>query len=309
MVIERLSLGGSLSGLDIYFRDSTTNSLINVSSLDFIVRDPNGLDRVLGDGVNLATGIYAASGTLPSSAPLGNWTIQWNAFFPGGTSGVFYETFEVQNPVVLGAFEDISNNTETIYDRTRIDLGDPNGLIFTDGLLSRMLQKSIARLNRALGLVVIECVSTLSITLRLVTTSVHNSTPITINLITGEITPSTDPYIDILTLQMEYLIASSEVSALKRLSPTLGGAFGSGLIGIDKAGVSVTNTDGVSISVSPARLTTQAQMYKFDVERLQKELEFAIKDFRWRLSCGKDVTTIKYYGGYRYGNSSYYGVY
>jgi hypothetical protein len=172
-----------------------------------------------------------------------------------------------------------------------------------------MLQKSIARLNRALGLVVVECVSTLSITLRLVTTSVHNSTPITINLITGEITPSTDPYIDLLTLQMEYLIASSEVSALKRLNPTLGGAFGSGLIGIDGAGVSVTNTDGVSISVSPTRLTTQAQMYKFDVERLKAELDKAVNDMRYRLVCGKDITNIRYYGGFNYNSNSYHGIY
>lgn len=309
MAIERLSLGGSLSGLDIYFKDSNTNSLINVNSLTFLVQDPNGIDTVLGNGVNSSVGFYNASGTIPSNGLLGNWTITWTAIFPGGGSGLFTETFEVQNPNILGSFEDSSNHQESIFDRTRLDLGDPNGLIFTDGLLSRMLQKSIARLNRALGLVAIECQSSLNITLRLISTSVNHSTPISINLVTGEITPSTDPYIDLLTLQMEYLIAGSELSALKRLNPTLGGAFGSGLVGMDREGISATNADGVSMSVSPARFTTRAQTFKWDLERLEKELTHAINDFRWRLSCGLDVTSIRYYGGYRYYNNSYYGVF
>jgi hypothetical protein len=54
----------------------------------------------------------------------------------------------------------------------------------------------------------------------------------------------------------------------------------------------------VSISSSPTRLSTRADLGKFNLDALREQLEQAIKDMRWRLSGsnGKDVTMPRYYG-------------
>jgi hypothetical protein len=123
---------------------------------------------------------------------------------------------------------------------------------------------------------------------------------ISLNLLDGTIDPDTDPYADILVLQMEQILLMSETVALGRLNANTAGSFGSGLVGIDRDGVSATNADGVSISVSPNRLQHRRDLAKFNVEQITEQLNMALKDFRWRIAGGngRDVSMPRYWHGH-----------
>ena len=107
-------------------------------------------------------------------------------------------------------------------------------------------------------------------------------------------------------------LLTGETVALQRLNQATAGVFGSGLQGISADGVSVTNTDGVTISKAVGRLSHRADLAKFNLKNIREELEKAISDLRWRLAggSGRDVTVPKYYNGGGYGNyGGGYGVY
>lgn len=308
--LRTLTVGTSGVGLDIFFQDRNTNQTIDPVGITFTITDPLS-NLVIGtsSGVRVEPGRYdARNAIIPSSGIIGEgWTIYWSVSFPGSVSGNFSEDFAVQLASISATFSSPTVDTETIYDRVRLDVGDPNAQIFNDGLLQRVLAKSIARLNRRLGIVEVCQHSSLNALIILFSTNTP-TVPITVNFDTGIITPNTDPYVDILTLQMEEILMTAEASNMKRLNVLLGGPFGSGISNMQNEGVAIRNADGVSIDVAVSRFVKRADMFKWDAERIAKELELAIKDFRWRLSAcnGIDVTMPRYwYPRFGFGRSPY----
>lgn len=297
--LRTVTVGTSGVGLDIFFNDRNSNLTVDAVNITFTISDPLN-NTVIGttSGVRVEPGRYdARNATIPSSGIIGEgWHIYWSVEFPGAVSGNFSEEFAVQLASISATFSSPTVDTETIYDRVRLDVGDPNGQIFNDGLLQRVLAKAIARLNRRLGLVSV-CQDHGSDILVILFNSNSHTTPITVNFDTGVITPDSDPYVDILTLQIEEILLTSEASNMKRLNVALGGPFASGILTMQSDGVSVKNADGVTIDIAASRFMKRADMFKWDAERVTKELDEAIRDFKWRLSAcnGIDVTMPRYW--------------
>jgi len=300
-----LTVGTSAVELDIFI-DNGEGIATDPSDIRFRLFDPTGAEAVTEiEGTKVDVGRYTASGALiPAGFVLGeDWQIKWDVTLPGSVSGQFVENFCVALPSLSASFADSSVTTETIFDRVRIDLADPDGKIFTDGLLRRILEKAVARVNRRVGLVRVTQ-QTAFIFLIAFTSSIQ--TPIIeVNIINGTFTPDTDPYIDIVILQMEEILLRSELVALQRLNAPTAGSFGSGVIGAQADGISVTDADGVQITTAVGRLTTRADLGKFNVGQITEELAKAISDLRWRLAggSGKNVTMPRFYGPY--GGGSY----
>jgi hypothetical protein len=300
---QTVAVGAQPTNLDIFVEDGITQQLIDPSGIHFRIRDPLGVDVITTtSGNKLSIGHYNASGvTIPASSPIGEgWKIFWEVVAPGGGSGLFVEEFCTRSASLNATFSSRDVGVETIFDRVRIDVGDPDGRMLTNGLLTRYLEKSIARCNRRLGLVDLETGNT-PFHFFLFFTSALSRPRLEVNLLTGIITPDTDPYVDIIIMQMEELVLRAEMSNFKRLNPNLGGSLASGIFGATTEGVSVRNADGVTISVSPVRFSTRAKLFMADVERISAEVKEAIRDFRWRLAgaAGVDVTIPRY--GYNYG--------
>ena len=308
--LRTLTVGTSGVGLDIFFQDRNSNQTIEPVGITFTITDPL-TNTVIGttSGTRVDAGRYdARNAIIPSSGIIGEgWKIYWSVNFPGAVSGNFVEDFAVQLASISATFSSPTVDTETIYDRVRLDVGDPNGQIFNDGLLQRVLAKAVARLNRRLGIVEVCQHTSLNALIILFSTN-SQVAPITVDFDTGVITPDTDPYVDILTLQIEEILMVSEASNMKRLNVLLGGPFASGIATMVNDGVAIKNADGVSIDVAVSRFMKRADMYKWDAERISAELEAAIKDFRWRLSAcnGIDITMPRYwYPRFGYGKSPY----
>jgi len=160
-----------------------------------------------------------------------------------------------------------------IYDAVRIDAGDPDGVVFVDAFLNRVLQKAVRRLNNTLGL---------SVTNR--PRGVHgykslSVAPITYNISGNSIDPDNDELADMIVLMMEYIIKKGEVAALKRLNAAYGGAFSTNAEADD---ISVKNADGVDVRMGANRLATRARLFTLDLETIIKELNEAIKRFLFR---------------------------
>lgn len=296
-----LTVGQDCSDLDIFISAGQNGQPIDPSGITFRIFDAdNTLAVNTTSGNRVDIGFYNASGAIiPGGFTLGDWTIKWDVVLPGGASGQFLEDFCVELPNLFASINAPNSNVSSIYDRVRIDIGDPNATIFNDAFLRRVLEKAIARLNRRLGVVRVS--NQTSIYCFCLCFEGSSLPQISVNLLTGELTPNNHNYIDLVVLQMEHIIITGESIAFQRLNAQLGGVFGSGIIGSEREGVTVTNADNVSISVSSSRLTTRAQMIRFNVERIENELDEAVRDFRWRLSGskGKDVTIPRYpYGGY-----------
>lgn len=305
-----LTVGAAATDLDIYVRAGQNGALTDPTDIRFRIFDPAGAEAVTQtSGTFISTGHYsAASAIIPTGYVLGeNWQIRWDVVLPGGASGQYVENFFVALPTLSASFANpVGNSVESLFDRVRIDIGDPDAMIFTDGLLRRTLKKAVSRLNRRLGLVRVTEQSPYFFYIAFVT---RVATPILeLNLTEGTISPDTDPYADILVLQMEEILLQSESIALGRLNQQTAGSFGSGLQGIAGDGVSVTNADGVSISKGASRLTMRADMAKFNLGQISEQLEQGIKDLRWRLAGGngKDVTMPRW-GGYGRGYGPGYG--
>ena len=305
-----LTVGANASDLDIYITAGSNGPAIDASGITFRIFDAAGIEAVTEtSGTKTDIGVYTASGAIiPTGFVVGeDWQIRWDVILPGGASGQFVESFCVSLPTLSASFAaDVGNSVESLFDRVRIDLGDPDGLIFPDGLLRRTIKKAAARINRRLGLV---RVSESSSFIFLIAFTSRVETPtLTLDLMNGTITPDTDPYADILVLQMEEILLQSESVAIGRLNVSTAGTFASGLQGIAADGVSVTNADGVSISKAVGRLQHRRESNRFNLEHVSKQLEEAIRDLRWRLAggTGKDVSRPRW-GGYGNGYGGGYG--
>jgi len=299
-----LTVGAAATELDIFIQAGQNGAPTNPTDIRFRIFDPTGAEAVTETiGTSLAVGHYNASGAIiPTGFVLGeDWQIKWDVTLSGGASGQFVENFCVALPSLAASFaSSVDNSVESLFDRVRIDLGDPDGKIFTDGLLRRSIKKAVSRVNRRLGLV--RVTSNSSYIFLIAFTSRIQTPVLTLDLINGTISPDTDPYADILVLQMEEILLTSELVALGRLNTSTAGAFGSGLVGTSNDGVSITNADGVTISKAIGRLSHRADIGKFNIKKISEELNGAIKDLRWRLAggVGKDVTMPRYgyYRGY-----------
>jgi len=296
-----LTVGTAATELDIYITAGQNGAPLDPTSIIFRIFDPTGAEAVTETaGTKTDVGVYTASGALiPTGFQLGeNWSIKWDIVTPS-TSGQSTELFCVAAANLATSFANpAGNSVESIFDRVRIDIGDPDAIIFTDGLMRRTMKKAVSRVNRRLGLV---RVSQDSHFIWLIAFTSRVSTPtLTLDLGAGTIDPSTDPYADILVLQMEEILLTGETVALQRLNANTAGSFGSGLIGVAADGVSATNADGVTISKAVGRLSHRADLAKFNLDHIRKELEKAIQDLRWRLAggAGRDVSIPKFgYGG------------
>lgn len=300
-----LTVGTAATELDIYVTAGQNGAPLDPTDIRFRIFDPSGAEAVTETvGTKIGTGVYTASGAIiPAGYQLGeNWSIVWD-ITTAATSGQSTELFCVAQAQLATSFQSPdANNVESLYERVRLDIGDPDGLIFTDGLMRKTIKKAVSRVNRRLGLV--NVTENNFIWLIAFTASVSSPT-LTLNLTNGTIDPSTDPYADILVLQMEEILLTGETVALQRLNATTAGSFGSGLAGIASDGVSATNADGVTISKAVGRLSHRADLAKFNLENIRNELEHAIRDLRWRLTKGRDVSIPRYPRGY-YGGG--YGV-
>lgn len=304
-----LTVGTAATELDIFITAGQNGAPLDPTDIRFRIFDPTGAEAITETlGTPIGVGIFTASGAIiPTGFQLGdNWSIVWDIITPS-TSGQSTELFCVESATLATSFANpVDNSVESLFDRVRIDIGDPSALIFTDGFLRRTIKKAISRVNRRLGVVRVTQNSNY-IWLIGFTSSV--ATPIlTLDLTNGTVDPDTDPYADILVLQMEEILLTGETVALQRLNQTTAGVFGSGLQGVAADGVSVTNTDGVMISKALGRLGHRADLAKFNLTNIRSELEHAIRDLRWRLAggSGRDVTIPRYFRGGGYGN---YGVY
>lgn len=305
-----LTVGTAATELDIYITAGQNGAPLDPTDIRFRIFDPTGAEAVTETlGTKIGVGVYTASGAvIPSGFQLGeNWSIVWD-INTTSTSGQSTELFCVVEPTLAVSFQSAANNNvESLFDRVRIDLGDPDGIIFVDGLMRRTLKKAVSRVNRRLGLV---NVSQDSHFIWLIAFTSRVSTPVlTLNLNLGTIDPNTDPYADILVLQMEEILLMGESTALARLNQATAGSFGSGLQGVAADGVSATNADGVTISKAAGRLQHRRDLMKFNLGAIREELERAIQDLRWRLAggSGRDVSIPRYWGGYG-NNGGNYGV-
>lgn len=304
-----LTVGTAATELDIFVTAGQNGAPLDPTDIRFRIFDPTGLEAVSETlGIKLNTGVYSASGALiPTGFQLGeDWSIVWDIITPSA-SGQSTELFCVADALLATSFANpVDNSIESLFDRVRLDVGDPSALIFTDGFMRRILKKSASRLNRRLGLVPVT-VQTHDHWLIHFSSSTRTQS-IELDLTNGIITPDTDPYADILVLQMEEIILTGETVALGRLNTTTAGVYGSGMQGVAADGVSITNADGVSISKAVGRLSHRADLAKFTLNNIRAELEQAVRDFSWRLAgaAGRDVTIPQYYHRGGYGNG--YGI-
>lgn len=278
---KTLAVGSDLNQLDIFL--NVDGVAINASGISFEVFDAAGVLAASGVPTNPATGQYLGSGIVPGSFANGDWRIDWSIIPTGSPVFVATEQFCVQPVTVSFTLAPQGEVITSIYDKVRIDIGDSDGLIFVDSFLQRVLLKAVTRLNNKLGLA----------------PTVRGPTgipgqfggqrirviPITIDLGAGTINPAGDEYEDLLILQMEHIIKTSEISALKRLSATA--ASGPAAAAVSSAindDVEVRNADGVSVRIGGARLQTRANLYRFDATQIKDELDAAVKRFLGRIS-------------------------
>jgi len=276
-----LTLGGELSALDIFL--SANGVPINADTVDFTVYDAASTLAASGTAINPAVGQYTSSGVVPTGFTLGEWLITWLITPVGSTLITASEHFDVQALSVAFGFSPPDEVITGVYDCVRIDIGDPEAKVFSDEFLRRVLIKAVRRLNNKLGLAP-TVRGPIGVPGQFGGQRIR-VIPITINLEDGTIEPAGDEYADLLCLQMEYIIATSEVSALKRLSIAgTSGPFEASVNNAVNDGISVKNADGVSIEVGSARLQTRASLMRFHAESLAKELDDAVRRFLSRLT-------------------------
>lgn len=278
-----LTLGSELSELDIFL--NFQGNPITASGVSWDIYDASNTLAVSGSGVNVSTGKYTASGTVPTGFQLGNWEIQWDVTLQDGTIVEATEEFCVQSPSVTIGFTPPTDKTASIYTAVQIDVGDPDGSIFNENYLKRVLVKAVRRLNQKLG------------------TAVTFRGPIGIpgqfggrrirvieldvDVEAGTITPNNAEVCDLIILQMEYIIMTSELNALKRLHATSTSGPHVGMVSAAvNDDVKVRNADGVTVEVGGGRLQTRASLFRFSVEEARRELEMAVRAFLNRLTGG-----------------------
>jgi len=272
---KTFTVGADISSLDIFL--SAGGTATDANFVGFELFDAAGVSAASGVAVNPATGQYQASGTIPAAFQLGTWRVDWDIITTGNEFASASEPFCVQALDITIGFVPETDKTGTIYDAVRVDVGDPDAQVFDDNFLSRVLTKAARRLNQRLGL---------SVTLR--PKGVPGGwggqklkvSPIEVDLNAGTISPNNDELCDLIILMMEYIIITSETSALKRLGASAGsGPFASTVTGVQQEGIKVVNADGVSVEVSAGRLQARVALHKLDVATREKELETAIRAF------------------------------
>jgi len=275
-----LTIGQAASNLDIFL--SAAGTAVSGQYVGFEFFDASNTSAVSGVALNPALGQYTGSGLIPAGFQLGTWRVDWTIITLASNLVTASESFCVQDINVAIGFDDPADKTSTIYEAVRVDIGDPDGTIFNDSFMQRVLTKAVRRLNHRLGL---------SPTSR--PKGIPGNfggprlkvSPIVANLTDGSITPDNDEICDLVVMQMEVIILEGEVSALKRLAATSSsGPFASLVSSASQDGITVKNPDGTLVSIAPGRLTVRSDLHKFDVKNRREELENAIKAFLGRMT-------------------------
>jgi len=275
-----LTIGQAASALDIFL--SANGASVSGQYVGFQLFDATDASVVSGVALNPTLGHYVGSGLIPAGYQLGTWHVNWTIITLANNLVTASEPFCVQDVTVAIGFVAPEDKTSAIYDAVRIDIGDPDGQIFDDDFLKRVLQKAVRRLNQRLGLSHVDRPKGIPGNFGGPRIKVS---PIIADVEAGTITPTNDEICDLVVMQMELIILESEVSALKRLAATsASGPFATLLSGVSGDGVSVTNADGVQVSISPSRLQVRSDLHKFDVKQRHEALEMAIKAFLNRMT-------------------------
>ena len=274
-----LTTGSALSELDIFL--SANGTAINANSVVFTIFDATNTVVTSGVAANPTTGQYTATGTVPAGFALGIWSIGFRVFPVGAINFNAVEEFNVNDITLSFGFTPSTDQTHSVFDAVRIDLGDPDANILHDAFLSRVLTKAVRRLNHVLGIGV-RTRGPIGIPGNFGGQRVKY-TPLSVDLSTGVFTPPNDEYVDLVIMQMEVIIVEGEISALKRLSAS-SGPYTSLVGSAGNDGIRVTNADGVTIDVSVGRLQNRSLLARFDAETRRKELEMAINRFIGRIS-------------------------
>ncbi len=278
---KTLTVGSNLNQLDIFL--NVDGAAINASGISFSLVDAAGVTAGAAVPTNPEIGQYQASGVIPAGFALGDWRIDWAIIPTGVPEFTVSEDFTVQALNVSFTLSAPDEVVTTIYDKVRTDIADSDALIFDDQYLQRVLIKAVTRLNNKLGL----APTTRGPTgiqgqfggrrIRVI--------PLTLDIAAGTINPPGDEYEDLLILQMEFLIKTAELTALKRLDATA--ASGPVAHAVAKAvndDVEVRNANGVVVKIGGGRLQTRATLYKFDAKMTEKELDEAVRRFLSRMS-------------------------
>ena len=269
-----LTVGQAASALDIFL--SANGAAVSGKYVGFELFDAANASAVSGVALNPELGHYVGSGLIPAGFQLGAWHIDWTIVTLADNLVFATEPFIVQDVSVTIGFVPPGDVTSAIYDAVRIDIGDPDGQVFDDDFLKRVLQKAVRRLNQRLGLSPVSRPKGIPGNFGGPRIKVA---PIIADVEAGTVTPSNDEIHDLVIMQMELIILESEVSALKRLTAT--GPFAST---VAQDGISVTNADGVSVTISTGRLGFRSDLHKFDVKTRRDELEAAIRAFLNRMT-------------------------
>ena len=278
-----LTVGADASALDIFL--SAGGSPIDASSVGFELFDAAGVSAASGIALNPQVGQYTGDGVIPAGFELGTWSVHWNIITAALDWVRATEKFCVQAISVQIGFVPLTDKTGSIYEAVRIDIGDPDGQVFDDAFMSRVLTKAARRLDHRLGLSRTQRPKGIPGGIGANTTIKVGE--LTVNVETGVVSPNNDEIVDLLIMQMEVIIIEGETSALKRLS--LSGSSGAYQIAVGNAGkdgVTVKNSDGVEVSVSVGRLQTRATLQRLDAATRRAELEGMIKVFLGRLTGG-----------------------
>jgi hypothetical protein len=275
--IKVLTVGADASSLDIFL--SANGIAVSGQYVGFQLVDAANVQAASGLALNPELGRYTASGVIPAGYQLGLWHVNWDVITAGGSFIEASEPFTVNDATISIGFVPPADKFGNIYDAVRIDIGDPEGAIFDDDFLKRVLIKAVRRLNHMLGL---------SRTSRPRGVPGNFGGPrlkilqMEVDVEAGTIVPSNDELCDLIILMMEYIIITGETSAMKRLQAS--GPFSASVGSSNKDGIMVRNADGVTIDVSVGRLQTRATLQRLDVETRKAEIEAAIKLFWGRMT-------------------------
>jgi len=269
-----LTVGQDASALDIFL--SANGASVSGKYVGFELFDASNVSAVSGVALNPALGHYVGSGIIPAGFQLGLWHVDWTIITLLDSLVKASETFVVQDVLVSIGFNPPEDKTSAIYDAVRIDIGDAAGVIFNDEFLQRVLVKAVRRLNQRLGLSPTSRPQGIPGGFGGPRIKVF---PIIADPEAGTITPNNDEICDLVVMQMEVIILESEISALKRLMAIDGLSTSVG-----QDGISVTNADGVTVTISSSRLGFRSDLHKFDATQRRNELEAAIKAFLSRMT-------------------------
>lgn len=272
---KTLTVGASATSLDIFL--SANGIAVSGQYVGFELFDASNTSAVSGIALNPQLGKYTASGVIPAGFQLGTWRVDWDVITAGGNYLTASEPFCVNDATIAIGFVPAGDKTSAIYEAVRLDIGDPEGHVFDDDFLKRVLVKAVRRLNHRLGL---------SPTSR--PKGIPGNfggprikvSPIVANVEAGTITPNNDEVCDLVVMQMELVVLEGEISALKRLAATASsGPYATTAISASQDGITVRNADGVTVSIAPGRLNVRSDLHKFDVKMRREELERMIRAF------------------------------